>query len=261
MTTADFIIALFYRIDNQMTNVPKHSQAALHPSEVVTLGVLYALKGGSKRAFYRWLVRDWRAFFPRLPERTRLFRLWAAHPDWIDAFRAQPTTLGVIDSYGIELLHPVREGRSAQPLGKKGLSNRRWIIGGKLCLVVNQWGLIVDWACNTANVHDSVFHPMIRRFQQQMILLGDQGFHAREGDPSNLKICPAKTWGERMIIETVFSMLTRVSGFKRQTHRAWAYFNAHLSLAMAAFNLLVGWHGVQPDEKGFVKLSIAEFSL
>ena len=33
MTTADFIIALFYRIDNQMTNVPKHPQAALHPNE------------------------------------------------------------------------------------------------------------------------------------------------------------------------------------------------------------------------------------
>ena len=78
MTTADFIIALFHRIDNQMFHVPKHPQAALYPSETVTLGILYALKGGGKRAFYRWLVRDWLAFFPRLPERTRLFRLFAA---------------------------------------------------------------------------------------------------------------------------------------------------------------------------------------
>ena len=30
MTTADFIIALFYRIDNQMCMVPKHPQAALY---------------------------------------------------------------------------------------------------------------------------------------------------------------------------------------------------------------------------------------
>ena len=171
MSTADFIIALFYRIDNQMCMVPKHPQAALYPSETVTLGVLYALKGGSKRAFYRWLRRDWRAFFPRLPERTRLFRLLAAHPDWTDAFRAEPTTLGVIDSYGIELIHPVREGRSPQQIGKKGLSNRRWIVGGKLCLVVNQWGLIVDWDWSTANVHDTVFQPMIRRIENQMIVL------------------------------------------------------------------------------------------
>ena len=130
-----------------------------------------------------------------LPERTRLFRLLAAHPDWTDAFRAEPTMLGVIDSYDIELIHPVREGRSPQQIGKKGLANRRWIGGGKLCVVVNQWGLIVDWDWNTANVHDAVIHPMIRRFEKEMIALSDQGFHAQVGDPANLKICPAKTWG------------------------------------------------------------------
>ena len=261
MTTAEFIIALFYRIDNQMRHVPKHPQAALYPSEVVALAVLYALKGGGKRAFYRWLCRDWRAFFPRLPERTRLFRLFAAHADWTDVFRAAPSTLGVIDSYGIELIHPVRAGRSPKQMGRKGLSNRRWIVGGKVCLIVNQWGLIVDWDCHTANVHDTVFHPMIGRYQEEMILLSDQGFHAQEGDPSNLKICPAKTWGDRMVIETVFSMLTRIGGFKQQTHRAWAYFRAHLSFAVATFNLLVQWQGLQPDENGFIKLSMAEFSL
>ena len=50
----------------------------IHPSETVTLMVLYALKGGGKRAFYRWVAHDGRAFFPGLPERTRLFRLFAA---------------------------------------------------------------------------------------------------------------------------------------------------------------------------------------
>ena len=29
MTPADFIIALFYRIDNQMLDVPKHPQASI----------------------------------------------------------------------------------------------------------------------------------------------------------------------------------------------------------------------------------------
>lgn len=32
---------------------------------------------------------------------------------------AEPTVLGIIDSYGIELIHPVREGRSDQQIGKK----------------------------------------------------------------------------------------------------------------------------------------------
>ena len=239
MTTAEFIIALFYRIDNPMLDVPKHPQASLYPSEVVTLGVLYALKGGGKRAFYHWLVRDWYAWFPRLPSRTRLFRLFATHADWTDRFRAEPTTLGGGDSYGIEFRHPMRQGRAQHAIGKKGLSNHRWRVGGKLCVIVNPWGRIVDWDWNTANVHDTVFHPMIRRFQQQMILLSDLGFHAQAGDPANLKVCPRNTSNERMVIEPVFSMLTRIARFKPQTHRAWAYCTAHLRFAMAAFNLLV----------------------
>ena len=40
-----------------------------------------------------------------------------------------------------------------------------------------------------------------------------------------------------------------------------SHFKGHLSLAVAAFNLLVQWHGLMPDENGFIKLSMAEFSL
>ena len=65
--------------------------------------------------------------------------------------------LGVIDTYGIELIHPMREGRSPQQIGRKGLSNHRWIVGGKLCLLLNQYGLVVGWACATANVPDNTF--------------------------------------------------------------------------------------------------------
>ena len=53
------------------------------------------------------LTRDYEPLFPKLPERTRLFCLFAAHRTWADYFLAQPTTLGVSDSYGIELVHPV----------------------------------------------------------------------------------------------------------------------------------------------------------
>src|SRR5262245_56936613 len=76
-------------------------------------------------AFYRWLTRDYRPLFPRLPERTRLFRLLKTHQDWTRAFLAAPTVLGVIDTYGIELIHPMREGRSPQQIGRKGVSNHR----------------------------------------------------------------------------------------------------------------------------------------
>ena len=41
----------------------------------------------------------------------------------------------------------------------------------------------------------------------------------------------------------------------------WAYFQARLAFTMAAFNVLVQWHGFEPNASGFVPLSIAEFSL
>ena len=62
-------------MDEEVGTLPKHAQASLWPSEVVTLGVLFALKGVGNRAFYRWVARDWRALFPQLTDRTRLFRL------------------------------------------------------------------------------------------------------------------------------------------------------------------------------------------
>ena len=157
MTTVDVITALFYEVDEQLRPIPTHPEAHLWPSEVVTLGLLHARKGVGNRAFYRWLTRDYRALFPQLPERTRLFRLFRTHQDWTQAFLAAPTVLGVIDTYGIELIHPMREGRSPQQIGRKGLSNHRWIVGGKLCLLLNQWGLVVAWACATANVADNTF--------------------------------------------------------------------------------------------------------
>lgn len=254
MSTLDFIIDLFCRVDDAMSDVTRPRGAHLAPSELVTIGLLYALKGGSTRAFYRWLVRDYQALFPRLPERTRLFRLLATYRHWMDRFLASPTVLGVADSYGIELLHPRREKRSSQQMGKKGKSNQRWIVGGKLCLIVNQQGLIVAWACAPANVHDSTFQPLIAQFADEMIVLTDQGFHAKVGDPPNLKVCPRGTWNERMLVERVLAMLTQVCHCKKMTQRVWDYFQARLAATVALFNLLCQWHGVN-------SFSLAEFSL
>ncbi|MCA1705360.1 MAG: transposase [Actinobacteria bacterium] len=261
MCTEDFIIALFCRIDEKMRDVSKHPQSALYPGEIVTLALLFAIKGVGNRAFYRWLTRDWLALFPRLPDRTRLFRLFATHQDWTQRFMADATVLGVADTYGVELLHPVREGRSPAQIGKKGLSNKRWIVGGKLGLVLNKWGLVCAFDAATANVSDVHFRPMVAQFDQRMIVLTDSGFHGAEGDPPNMKVCKPKTWGVRMVVETVLSMLTVVSHLKKVGHRAWPYFHARLAYTMAAFNVLAQWNGLKPDEHGFVHLSIAEFSL
>ncbi len=261
MSTTEFIIGLFCRVDEVVGDVPKHAQAKLYPSEVVTLALLFALKGVGPRAFYRWLSRDYRDLFPKLPERTRLFRLFATHREWADFFLADATTLGVADSYGIELLHPMREGRSEQQIGRKGKSNHRWIVGGKLAYLVNQMGLVVAWDCAAGNAHDTVFRELIADFQDEMVVLTDTGFHGKVGDPPNMKPCKRGTWNVRMVVECILSMLTTVCHFKHVSHRTWPQFMARLAFTMAMFNVLVLWDGLNVDGDGVIHLSIAPFNL
>ena len=102
MTTEQFIIELFCHVDDRMPEAEKHTQANLYPSEVVTLALVFALKGVGNRAFYRWLKRDYGHLFPKLPDPTRLFRLFNSHRHWIDRFMAAPSLIGLIDTFGIE---------------------------------------------------------------------------------------------------------------------------------------------------------------
>jgi hypothetical protein len=68
---------------------------------------------------------------------------------------------------------------------------------------LNQGGLIVGWACATANVADNTFQRLVRQFEDQMIVLRDMAFHATESDPSNLKLCPRGEWEDRILVKTV----------------------------------------------------------
>ena len=47
MSTVEFITALFYEVDEQLRAIPKHPEAHLWPSEVVTLGLLQVLSQSS----------------------------------------------------------------------------------------------------------------------------------------------------------------------------------------------------------------------
>ena len=94
-----------------------------------------------------------------------------------------------------------------------------------------------------------------------MIILTDAGFHRAKGDPANVKVCQRGQWNVRMTVETTFSMLTQVWGSKEMRHLTWAGFEAHLCYTVAAFNILVQWDGLQPDENGRIHRSIARFTL
>jgi hypothetical protein len=270
LCTEDFIAQLFYRVDTAMAGVDKHSQAKLWPGEVVTLAMLYALKGRGERAFYRWARRDLRPLFPQLPDRTRLFRAFAAHRDWAARFLAAPTFFGLADSFGVEMTNTLRLGRSRRQIGRRGKCARRWIAGVKLGVVCNSRGQVCAWDADVAMAYDAdAFGHLIDRFRDEMIVLADSNFHkspfhrkdyAKDPDPPNLKVCPRGRWGERKLIETVLSMISGATGsgvcaLKKVTERCWANLMAHLGAAVAVFNLLVDWLPGQPQ------LAVARFSL
>lgn len=54
MIIADFSTELFCKIDDALPEVAHHSQAIRSRGELVTIGVLQAMKNVSQRAFYHW---------------------------------------------------------------------------------------------------------------------------------------------------------------------------------------------------------------
>ena len=86
MRTEDIILRLFCMVDDKLGHVNKRRNAHLYPSEIVTIGILFTLKGVHCGSFYRWLKGDWLHLFPQLPDCSRLLRLLAAYECLTDQF-------------------------------------------------------------------------------------------------------------------------------------------------------------------------------
>jgi hypothetical protein len=239
MPTDEIIIRLFCMVDEQLGAVNKREDAHLYPSEIVTIGLLFALKGGRFRAFYRWLNANYRGFFPTLPERTRLLRLLRDHAEDVLPFLADPTFFTVVDTYGIELIHPRREGRSKRQIGKKGKSNGRSLVGIKLAWLINDAGEVADWSWDTANEADNIFRPLATAYDGETIALADQGLRAKDTPAQNIKCCERGTWNERFSIETNLSWVTELFHAKKLYHRVKEHLEARLWYLAALINCLL----------------------
>jgi hypothetical protein len=161
------------------------------------------------------------------------------------------------------LCHPIRENHQPHRnrIGRKGFASWRWIVGGKFYVLANKFGLITDWQLKTANVSDTEFLPLVEQVRGKMIVLADKGFRRRANQPENLKICQRGEWNDRMLIETLFSLLSQVCRLKHLRQRVWEYFEMRLAFTVALFNLLQQWRGLNFDANGVSHLSLAEFSL
>lgn len=253
MRTEEIITRLFCMVDDKLSYVKKRKDAQLHPSEIITIGLLFSLKGVHFRAFYRWLWGDWRQLFPSLPERTRLQRLLAHYEPLTDHFLVEPEAESIIDSYGVELIHPIREGRSADQIGHKGLSNKRWIVGVKMCWLITPKGKVIDWGWDSASVHDQNFRDVGNLWTDQTQILADTGFRQADRIDPKWTICQKDERNDRMVVERVFSLITVVNHFKKIFHRSERHLNARFGYIAAMFNCLIDMAGG--------KLAIAQFSL
>jgi hypothetical protein len=57
-----------------------------------------------------------------------------------------------------------------------------------------------------------------------MIVLVDKGFRHKLAQLQNLKICAQGERNDRMLIETVFTLLSQVCKLKHHRQRVWEYF-------------------------------------
>lgn len=239
MSTEEIIIRLFCIVDDRMPNVKKRGDAFLHPSEIMTIGLVFSLKGGKWRPFHRWFVANYAYLFPKIPEQSRLFRLIADWADVLEDWYADPSLFMILDTFGIELIHPRREGRSTQQIGRKGKSNGRWIVGIKVGWLINQRGEVVRWAWDTADAPDNAFREVGLAYDGEAIVLCDHGLRMRDEDDHNLKICARGTWNERFMVETDFSWLSELLHAKKIYHRTEQHITRRLAYLAALMNCLL----------------------
>ena len=152
-------------------------------------------KYGTFSRLFHWLKRDYDTLLGGLPERSLLLRQLKTQQVHTDLLMAQPRMLNVVDSFPIELIFPIRQGRSKAQLGTKSRDKGRWSVGIKVAWILNTFlDYLAD--CNE-------------------IMLTDWGFRCADGLPQNVKVCKKGTWTDRMAVEAAFSMLTVICKAKK----------------------------------------------
>ena len=183
MNITDFITELFCQVDDALPDMAQHSQAILSLSELVTIGVLQAMKNVSQRAFYHWLRDNYGHLFPTCPtvpgstadcgpSSTGPATSWPNPPCW-----AWPTATALNCATQCEKDDGlVKSARRASPT-TAGSS------------VANCASYSTSWAwwpigdCANGNVHDQAFQPLLACYDGQMIILADTGFHRAKACP------------------------------------------------------------------------------
>jgi hypothetical protein len=203
---------------------PALSWLRLAKCELLRVVKLYALTTTAQHQSQRG-----QPLFGGIPHGTSLQRQMRKYEWSTNQLMAQPSVLKVVDSFPIELIFPMREGRSDQQVGGKNKNKGRWSVGIKLCWILNTVGQMVGWDWATMNEADNTFLEMLESFEQQAIMLTDYSFRCQDGLSENVKVCKKGTWNDRMTVETSFSMVTVIAKAKKVHHRVIAHIQPRLA--------------------------------
>ena len=64
----------------------------------------------------------------------------------------------------------------AAPARVKGWCNHRWIVGVRLCWLLNDRGEVVAWSWGGASAHDRRFLPLVAALDGRSVTLAGAGF-------------------------------------------------------------------------------------
>ena len=218
-TTIEFITALFCQVDDHLSTSPNTPRPTSGPVKS-SLGLLTPSRRGQPALLSLADTRLSRPV-PRLPERTRLFR--CSRPSGLDAgVLGCSDRAEVIDTVGssssIRCGKGAARGRLAARLSNPAGCRRETLSAAQPVGVDRGVGVCHRQCCGQhLSMADSAGGWANDRPERHR-------FHAAGGDPSNLKLCQRGEWQDRMLVETVLSMLTLVCHLKKVMHQGWACF-------------------------------------
>ena len=171
--TDTFLVALYFLVDEfcKSSLEPKRMRgpdASLSLSEIVTLALLSQWQCfGSERGFYRYARVHLKAFFPTLPHRSRLNRLFRTHRYALTGFFGYLVTLlegnrapwQAADSLGVAVRNRKRRGEGWLPeyVDIGWSNNLGWYEGFHLLAAVTPAGVITGVVYGPASAND---HPL-----------------------------------------------------------------------------------------------------
>jgi transposase len=166
-----------------------HHAPAFSDAEVITLGLLQGCLGvATLKQAYRFVARNQRAAFPRLPSYAQWLARLQALSELIGplvqaagALAAQGERLYILDSKPIPVCKPIRHGR-VRLLRDEGAyfgkTSCGWFFGFKLHALVHESGAILTALLTPGNWADTAVAGALARAVEGGIALADLGYRS-----------------------------------------------------------------------------------